>query len=86
MRRLMMLTFVAAVAAGCRATPAPQPCCRPTYSACTPCNTCNTCGGGVTIATPAMSSPMVETYTTPSIQSGPTMGSPGPQTYAPTTN
>ncbi len=95
MRRLTMLLIVAAAAAGCRTTP-PQAYCRPTYTptyaAAAPCG-CNPCGGGMTtsatMATPAMGSPVIETYGTPTIQTGPTVvspGGPGPQSYAPTTN
>ncbi|HEX4142569.1 MAG TPA: hypothetical protein VHY91_03390 [Pirellulales bacterium] len=84
MRRLLMLTILATLAAGCRTTPAPQPCCRPAYSSCNPCNTCGT----TTMATPTMSGPMVETYGAPgapTFQSGPTVVTPGPNTYVPTT-
>jgi len=79
MRRLLMLTIIAALAAGCRTTPAPQPCCRPAYNPCNPCGT-------TTMATPMLGSPAVETYTTPAFQGGPTVVSPAPQTYAPSTN
>jgi len=82
MRRLLMLTFFAALAAGCRTTPAPQPCCRPAYNQCNPCGT-------TSMATPTYTSgPTVETYGTPgapTFQSGPTVVTPGPNTYVPTT-
>jgi hypothetical protein len=87
MRRLLMLTFIAAVAAGCRTTPPPQAYCRPTYTP-APCN-CNPCGGGMTtttMATPTLGSPAMETYGTPTFQTDPTVVNPGPQSYAPTPN
>ena len=83
MRRLLMLMTLAAVAAGCRTTtPAAQPCCRPAYNQCNPCGTTTM---GTTMGTPTMSGPTMETYGTPTFQSGPTVVTPGPTTYAPTT-
>jgi hypothetical protein len=91
MRRLLMLTILAAIAVGCRSTAPQQPCCRPAYV-----NPCNPCGGAPSygaptygapmMSGPAMGSPMVETYATPTLQSGPTVVTPDPQSYAPTTN
>ena len=53
-----------------------------------PCATpCSSCGGGTmtttTLATPALGSPVVETYTTPMYSSGPPVVSPGPEGYTP---
>ena len=78
MRRLLMLTIFAALAAGCQSTPTPQPCCRPAYNPCNPCGT-------TTMATPTISGPTMETYGTPTFQSGPTVVSPGPNPYVPST-
>jgi hypothetical protein len=83
MRRLLMLMTLAAIAAGCRTTPAPQPCCRPAYN---PCNPCSQCGSVTTMGAPVVTGPAIESYGTPTFQSGPTVVSPAPQSYAPTTN